>query len=77
MDDQQALHHQQQLEQQEQEEITIEHFDKIAYRCLGVAQAMKDCRQIGNVNQLLLAEKRLIELATEYDQLKKRYWTQK
>jgi hypothetical protein len=70
----QDLHHQQQLEQQQQlEEMpTQRDFDLIAYRCLGVAQSMKDVRSMGNVQMLLLSEKRLIELATEYETLKAR-----
>ena len=40
-----AEHHQQQLEQQQM--LTKEHLDLIAYKCLGVAQSLKDCREIG------------------------------
>jgi hypothetical protein len=71
----QDLHYQQQLEQQQQEEKpTQRDFDSIAYRCLGIAQTIKDCRAFGNVNALLSCEKSLIELATEYDNLKKKSW---
>jgi hypothetical protein len=70
----QDLHHQQQLEQQQQEEEkpTQRDLDLIAYRCLGVAQSIKDLRSVGNTSILLASEKRLIELATEFETMKAR-----
>lgn len=66
-----AERHQQELEQMAQDPSFIKHqLDLIAYRCLGVAQSMKDLREIGNVDVLLKSEQRLIELATEYETLK-------
>jgi hypothetical protein len=76
MEDTQALHHQQQLEHQlqqlEEKEALHREMNNIAYRCLGVAQSMKDLRAVGNADVLLLSEKRLIELATEYEALRER-----
>jgi hypothetical protein len=72
----QDLHYQQQLEQQQQEAVTISDLDKIAYRCLGIAQSLKDMRGMGNTNVLIFSEKRLIELATEYETLRKRFLEQ-
>ena len=62
-----AEFHQQQLDQQQQ--LTKEHLDLIAYKCLGVAQSLKDCREIGITGQLTHIENRLIELAKEYELL--------
>ncbi len=72
----QALHHQQQLEQQQQEIVTVEDLSMIAYKCLGVARSMKDMQGINDTRVLLISQKRLIELATEYEALHKRYLEQ-
>ena len=58
-----AEFNQQQLEQQQM--LTKEHLDLIAYRCLGVAQSLKDCRDIGITGQLTHIENRLMELVKE------------
>jgi hypothetical protein len=73
----QDLHHQQQLEQQQQEIVTKEQLDMIAFKCLGVAQSMKDMQGMNDTRVLLISQKRLIELATEYETLRKRYLEQK
>ena len=65
-DIQAALHHQEQLEQQEQA-VTHHDLDLIAYRAIGVAQALRDdpsCTE--------RIVKRLIELANEYDAMRAR-----
>lgn len=61
--------HQQQLEQQQM--LSIENLNSIAYRCLGVAQSIKDCRELGITGPLVHIEKRLIELATEFETIKR------
>ena len=63
-----AEFNQQQLEQQQM--LTKEHLDLIAYRCLGVAQSLKDCRDIGITGQLTHIENRLIELVKDYELLR-------
>jgi hypothetical protein len=68
----QDLYHQQQLEQQEQEQPTMKDLDRVAYQCVGVAQAMRDIRSAGGTMQLLTMEARLIELANEFENLKGR-----
>jgi hypothetical protein len=69
-----AEHHQQELEQQEQEErITISHLDQIAYRCLGVAQAVRDLSFMRDPESFEKSRARLIELATEFDNLRRKY----
>ena len=74
MEDTQDLHHQQQLEQQEQEErITTSHLDQIAYRCLGVAQAVRDLSFMRDPESFEKSRARLIELATEFDKTRRKY----
>jgi hypothetical protein len=64
MDDTQDLHHQQQLDEQEQA-VTRVDLDLIAYKALGCAQAIRDYPYAFDS-----AIKRLIELANEYDNLR-------
>ena len=66
MDDTQDLHHQAQLDEQEQA-VTRLDLDLIAYKALGAAQAIRDYP-----HSFDLAIKRLIELANEYDSLRAR-----
>ena len=66
MDDTQDLHHQAQLDEQEQA-VTRLDLDLIAYQTLGCAQALRDYPSSYD-----LAIKRLIELANEYDSLRAR-----
>jgi hypothetical protein len=61
MDDTQDLHHQQQLDEQEQA-VTRVDLDLIAYKALGCAQAIRDYPHAFDS-----AIKRLIELANQYD----------
>ncbi len=69
-----AEHHQQQLEQQEQEEkITIQHLDLIAYKCLGVAQAVRDLSFMRDPESFDNMKARLIELAIEFDKTRRKY----
>ena len=76
----QALHHQQQLEQQEYEErdaplpfaVYRQQYDSLASKALGAAEALKDLRDCGNFDRAVFIEKRLIELATEFKNLKRR-----
>jgi hypothetical protein len=69
-----AEHHQQQLEQQEQEEkITIQHLDLIAYKCLGVAQAMRDLSFTTSSTLFENMKNRLVELAVEYQTTRRKY----
>jgi hypothetical protein len=73
-----AEHHQQQLEQQEQEEkITIQHLDLIAYKCLGVAQAVRDLSFMRDPQSFENMKVRLIELAIEFETTRKKYDDQK
>jgi hypothetical protein len=73
-----AEHHQQQLEQQEQEEkITIQHLDLIAYKCLGVAQAVRDLSFMRDPQSFENMKARLIELAIEFETTRKKYDDQK
>jgi hypothetical protein len=73
-----AEHHQQQLEQQEQEEkITIQHLDLIAYKCLGVAQAVRDLSFMRDPQSFENMKARLIELAVEFETTRKKYDDQK
>lgn len=65
-DIQAALHHQEQLEQQEQA-VTNHDLDLIAYKTLGIAQALRDYPY-----SFESAIKRLIELANEYDSMRAR-----
>jgi hypothetical protein len=64
----QDLHHQEQLDQQEQEEPTIENFNLLAYKCMGVAQAIRDLKNSG-IDRPETLEARLVELAEQYDRL--------
>ena len=64
MDDTQALHHQAQLDEQEQA-VTRVDLDLIAYKALGCAQAIRDYPYAFDS-----AIKRLIELANQYDNLR-------
>ena len=64
MDDTQDLHHQQQLDEQEQV-VTLHDLDLIAYQTLGCAQAIRDYP-----HSFDSAIKRLIELANQYDTLR-------
>jgi hypothetical protein len=74
MEDTQDLHHQQQLEQQEQEEpITIQHLDLIAYKCLGVAQAIRDLSFMRDPESFEKSKTRLIELANEFETTRRKY----
>ena len=74
MEDTQDLHHQQQLEQQEQEElITIQDLDLIAYKCLGVAQAMRDLSFTMSSELFEKMKNRLVELAVEYQTTRRKY----
>lgn len=74
MEDTQDLHHQQQLEQQEQEElITIQDLDLIAYKCLGVAQAMRDLSFTTSSIMFEKMKNRLVELAVEYQTTRRKY----
>jgi hypothetical protein len=67
-------HHQQQLEQQEQEEkITVQHLDLIAYKCLGVAQAMRDLSFTTSSELFENMKNRLVELAVEYQTTRRKY----
>lgn len=66
MDDTQDLHHQAQLDEQEQS-VTLLDLDLIAYKALGCAQAIRDYP-----HSFDSAIKRLIELANEYDSLRAR-----
>jgi hypothetical protein len=69
-----AEHHQQQLEQQEQEElITIQDLDLIAYKCLGVAQAMRDLSFTTSSELFEKMKNRLVELAVEYQTTRRKY----
>ena len=69
-----AEHHQQQLEQQEQEEkITVQHLDLIAYKCLGVAQAMRDLSFMRDPESFDNMKARLIELAIEFETTRRKY----
>ena len=69
-----AEHHQQELEQQEQEEkITIQHLDLIAYKCLGVAQAMRDLSFTTSSELFEKMKNRLVELAVEYQTKRRKY----
>ena len=69
-----AEHHQQQLEQQEQEEkITIQQLDLIAYKCLGVAQAMRDLSFTTSSELFEKMKNRLVELAVEYQTTRRKY----
>lgn len=76
----QALHHQQQLEQQEYEErdaplpLTsyLHQYNSLSSKALGAAEALKDLRDCGNIDRAVFIEKRLIELATEFQNLKRR-----
>jgi hypothetical protein len=73
-----AEHHQQQLEQQEQEEkITIQHLDLIAYKCLGVAQEVRDLSFMRDPQSFENMKARLIELAIEFETTRKKYDDQK
>jgi hypothetical protein len=74
MEDTQDLHHQQQLEQQEQKEkITIQQLDLIAYKCLGVAQAMRDLSFMRDPESFDNMKARLIELAIEFETTRRKY----
>lgn len=64
MDDTQDLHHQAQLDEQEQV-VTLHDLDLIAYKTLGCAQAIRDYP-----HSFDSAIKRLIELANQYDNLR-------
>jgi hypothetical protein len=64
MDDTQDLHHQAQLDEQEQA-VTRVDLDLIAYKALGCAQAIRDYPYAFDS-----AIKRLIELANQYDNLR-------
>jgi hypothetical protein len=64
MDDTQDLHHQAQLDEQEQA-VTRVDLDLIAYKALGCAQAIRDYPHAFDS-----AIKRLIELANQYDNLR-------
>ena len=69
-----AEHHQQELEQQEQEEkITVQHLDLIAYKCLGVAQAMRDLSFTTSSELFEKMKNRLVELAVEYQTTRRKY----
>jgi hypothetical protein len=69
-----AEHHQQQLEQQEQEElITTQDLDLIAYKCLGVAQAMRDLSFTTSSELFEKMKNRLVELAVEYQTKRRKY----
>lgn len=69
-----AEHHQQELEQQEQEEkITVQHLDLIAYKCLGVAQAMRDLSFTTSSELFENMKNRLVELAVEYQTTRRKY----
>ena len=69
-----AEHHQQELEQQEQEErITTSHLDQIAYRCLGVAQAVRDLSFMRDPESFDNMKARLIELAIEFETTRRKY----
>ena len=76
----QALHHQQQLEQQQYEECDAplsereyqEQSVMCARRALGAAESLKDLRDFGNNDRAVFIEKRLIQIATEFQNLKKR-----
>ena len=72
-----AEHHQQQLEQQEQEElITTHHLDLIAYKCLGVAQAVRDLSFMRDLEPFENMKKRLVELANEFETLRRKQYEQ-
>jgi hypothetical protein len=74
MEDTQDLYHQQQLEQQEQEErITTSHLDQIAYKCLGVAQAVRDLSFMRDPESFDNMKARLIELAIEFETTRRKY----
>jgi hypothetical protein len=77
MEDTQDLHHQQQLEQLEQQEqeepITIQHLDLIAYKCLGVAQAIRDLSFMRDPESFEKSKTRLIELANEFETTRRKY----
>ena len=69
IDDTQDLHFQAQLDAQqrkEQEQPIAQQLDLIAYKALGVAQALRDFQG----NNAKSAIQRLIELANEYDTLR-------
>ena len=66
MDDTQDLHHQAQLDEQEQA-VTRLDLDLIAYKVLGAAQALRD-----DPSCIELVVKRLIELANEFDSMRAR-----
>jgi hypothetical protein len=69
-----AEHHQQELEQQQQEEpITNHELDLIAYKCLGVAQAMRDLSFLTSPEPFENMKARLIELADEFETLRRKY----
>lgn len=60
-----AEFHQQQLDHQQS--LTREHITSLAYRCLGIAQSLKECRELGLTGPLTHIEKNLIEIAKDYD----------
>lgn len=60
MDDTQDLHHQQQLDEQEDARLQL---DLVCYKAIGVALALRDTPS----HHPESAIKRLIELANEYD----------
>jgi hypothetical protein len=72
-----AEHHQQELEQQQQEEpITNHELDLIAYKCLGVAQAMRDLSFLTSPEPFENMKARLIELADEFETLRRKQYEQ-
>ena len=52
---------------------TTSHLDQIAYRCLGVAQAVRDLSFMRDPESFEKSRARLIELATEFDNLRRKY----
>lgn len=72
-----AEHHQQQLEQQEQEEVITTHdLDLIAYKCLGVAQAIRDLSFLTSPEPFENMKKRLVELAVEFETKRRKHYEQ-
>ena len=72
-----AEYHQQQLEQQESERVTVEDLQRVAYQCLGAAQSLRDIFDGKQwTDRCLLIEQRLCELANTYDNLRSKYYEQ-
>ncbi len=56
-----------------EEPITIQHLDLIAYKCLGVAQAIRDLSFMRDPESFEKSKTRLIELANEFETTRRKY----